>query len=189
MGQPTVLSLGYNVRKMSRAPSPGEYLLRINLKNGADVRRFCEVRVKGNDVYILQPRKGKSVKISYHESGQQHLTIGSGVPLLPPMQPDPIEAILTEEKPWSNSFENFADLLPYKRENANDVFEIDLVPLQSDPKTIPFAQVSVGRAFDSHGWTMDEVDQLTIKQQVFPLPNNDSDLQFCVRILRLQASA
>ena len=55
---------------MSRAPDPSEYVLRVNLKDGSNVRRFCEVRVKGKDVYIYQPRKGASVKVSYHESGE-----------------------------------------------------------------------------------------------------------------------
>jgi hypothetical protein len=173
---------------MSRAGDPNEYLLRVNLKNGADVRRFCELRVKGNDVYIYQPREGDSVKVSYHESGEQHVKIGKGAPVLPPMQLDPTEAIVTEEAPWSMTFENFADLLPYKGEAANDVFEIDL-PQLPYTDTYTFAQISVGRSFDPKGWAMDTVNQVTLKQQVFRVPQSLNHLQVCVRILRLQYSA
>jgi hypothetical protein len=170
---------------MSRPSSPSEYLLLINLKDGEDLRRFCQVLVRGDDVYIFQPCKGGPVKTTYHKSGQQHVKIGQGPPLFP-VQLDPTAAILTEENPWAKSFENFVDLLPYKGETANDVFEID--PSEwSDPNA--FAQVSIGRAFDQCGWTLDEVDQITLRQQVFVVPNSASGLQVCVRILRLQPSA
>ena len=135
---------------MSRTFDHTEYVLRVNLKNGLDVRRFCEVRVKGKDVYIYQPSKGQSVKVSYHESGQEHVKVGQSSPIIPPMHLDPVAAIVTEEKPWSKSFENFADLLPYKGEPANDVFEIELPPLPY-VDTISFAQIAIGRAFDTSG--------------------------------------
>jgi hypothetical protein len=35
----------------SRTSDPNEYFLRINLNDRADVRRPCEVRVKGKDIY------------------------------------------------------------------------------------------------------------------------------------------
>lgn len=173
---------------MSRAPDSSEYVLRVNLKDGSDVRRFCEVRVKGKDVYIYQPRKGESVKVSYHQSGQQHVKIGHGGPIMAPMQLDPTEAIVTEEKPWSKSFENFADLLPYTGQPANDVFEIDL-PLLPYVDTITFAQIAIGRSFDPKGWSMDEVDQVMLRQEVFPVAHSKDGLQVCVRLLRLQSSA
>ncbi|MBI3679215.1 MAG: hypothetical protein HY235_02240 [Acidobacteria bacterium] len=169
---------------MSCAPDPSEYVLRVNLKDASDVRRFCEVRVKGKDVYIYQPRKGESVKVSYHESGQKHVKIGQSGPIMPPMHLDPTEAIVTEEKPWSKSFENFANLLPYKGEAANDVFEIELPPLPY-VDTITFAQIAIGRSFDPKGG----VDQVTLKQEVFPVPHSTDGLQVCVRLLRLQSSS
>jgi hypothetical protein len=173
---------------MSRASGPSEYVLRVNLKDGSDVRRFCEVRVKGKDVYIYQPRKGECVKVSYHESGQKHVKIGQSSPIMPPMHLDPTEAIVTEEKPWSKSFENFAKLLPYKGGAANDVFEIELPPLPY-VDTIAFAQIAIGRSFDPKGWTMSGVDQVTLKQEVFPVPHSTDGLQVCVRLLRLQSSS
>jgi hypothetical protein len=170
---------------MSRAVNSNEYVLLVNLKDGLDVRRFCEVRVKGNDVYIYQPKKGNSVKVSYHESGQTHVKVGPGAPITPPMQLDPTEAISTEEKPWSKSFENFNDLMPYCGEPANDTFTIELPPLPY-VDSITFAQVAIGRSFDAKDWALDGVDQVTTKQQVFPVPQSPNGLEVCVRILRLQ---
>jgi hypothetical protein len=121
---------------MSRATDPSEYVLRVDLKDGSDVRRFCEVRVKGKDVYIHQPRKGESVKVSYHESGQKRVRIGQSGPIMPPMHLD-----------------------------------------------------SVGRSFDPEGWSMDGVDQVTLKQEVFLVPHSTDGLQGCVRLLQLQSSS
>ena len=168
---------------MSRASTTNEYVLRVNLKSGSAVRRFCQVRVDHEDnVYVFQPRKGGSVKISYHESGQKHLKIGSS-PAMFVMQLDGPEWIRTEEPVWSKSFENFADLLPYDREPADAVFEIELPPVSAD--TIALAQVSIGRFFDPTGWTMGGVQQATLQQKVFKVPASPSQLCLCVRVLRL----
>jgi hypothetical protein len=55
------------------------------LKDGADVRRFCEVQVKDGEVYIFQPRKRQSVKVSYHKSGRMHVKSGVGGTIMQPM--------------------------------------------------------------------------------------------------------
>src|SRR5437879_4087930 len=101
---------------MSRKYHPNEYVLRVNLAAGSDARRFCEVVVKGHDVYIYQPRRGSSVKVSYHASGQKHVKIGKSDPVIAPMHLDPPLLLVTEETPWSQSVENFSTLLPYKGE-------------------------------------------------------------------------
>jgi hypothetical protein len=173
---------------MSRSVDPNEYVLRINLKEGSDERRFCEVRVKGKDVYIYQPKKGDVVKVSYHESGQQHVKVGGGAPIMPPMQLDRTEAIVTEEKPWSKSFENFYDLLPYAGQPANDIVTVEVPPLPC-VESITFAQIAIGRSFRSEGWAIEGVEQVTTKQQVFRVPQSADGLQVCVRIMRLQYSA
>ena len=95
---------------MSRTKTADRYIARINLTSGSDVRRFCEVHIDdSDDVYVFQPRKGGSVKVSYHESGQRHLKIGSG-PAMFVMHSSRPEWIRTEERLWSKSFENFASL-------------------------------------------------------------------------------
>jgi hypothetical protein len=167
---------------MSRAVDSNEYLLRVNLKDGPDVRRFCEVRVKGKDVYIYQPKKGGPVKVSYHESGEKHVKIGRGLPIMP-MHLDPTEAIITEETPWSKSFENFNDLLPYAGEPANDTFATEL-PALPNVDSITVAQIAIGRSFDPKNRSMDSVEQVTREQQVFPVPQSADGLRVCVRILR-----
>jgi hypothetical protein len=107
---------------MLRTSARDEYLLRINLKKGAVARRFCEVRVKGNDVYVMQPRKGGSVKVSYHQSGQRHLKHGNGRAMFV-LQLDRPEWIQKEEPCWESSFENFAHLPAYQGERAESVYD------------------------------------------------------------------
>lgn len=172
---------------MSRANDPNEYVLRVNLKHGSDARRFCEVRVKGNDVYVYQPKKGNPVKVSYHESGEQHVKVGSGLPIMQLMQLDPTEVIWTEETPWSQSFENFNDLLPYTGQIADDTFEIELA-LSPPLDSITFAEIAIGRSFGSKEWTMEGVEHNVLNQKVFAVPQSINGLQVCVRVLRLRHS-
>src|SRR5262245_16443611 len=111
---------------MSRTKTPKRYLARINLRSGSDVRRFCEVHIDDADnVYVFQPRKGGSAKVSYHESGQRHLKIGSSPAMFVRHSTQP-EWIRTEEKLWSQSFENFTSLLPYSEEASDAVCDIEL---------------------------------------------------------------
>jgi hypothetical protein len=62
------------------------------------------------------------------------------------MQLDRPEWLRSNEDVWSQSFENFADLLPYKGEIADAIYDIDLPALPYDDKIV-FAQVSIGRFF------------------------------------------
>ncbi len=163
-----------------------EYVLRVNLKSGADVRRFCEVHLKCWDSYAFQPRKGESVKVSYHESGQIHLKIGRSDAMFKRFNDAPA-SIMDEESIWSKSFENFPDLLPSNTDPADDVFDIELPPLPYTD-TITFAQVIVGRIFDPKGWAMGGVEQTTIDQKTFRPDPAVSGLSVCVRVARLKHS-
>ena len=61
------------------------------------MRRFCEVHVQGkNEVYVFQPRKGGSTKVSYHASGERHVKRGNG-PSLYTLRLDSPEWIESEE--------------------------------------------------------------------------------------------
>jgi len=159
-----------------------EYVLRINLRSGTEVRRFCEVHVNGDDVYVFQPEKGAATKVSYHQSGQRHLKKGTG-PAMFTMMLDRPGWIETETPCWEKSFENFAKLLPYYSGPATEIFEIDL-PNPSDT-TISFAQVSIGRFFSPQGWELDGATLTTPQQRVFPVPSSPSNLSICVRVLQL----
>ena len=171
---------------MLRTKKDEDYLLLVNIKFGTDVRRFCQIRVDRSDnVYVFQPRKGGSVKVSYHESGQQHLKIGNG-PAMFTMHLERPEWIRSEETVWSKSFENFPQLLRYKNEWADEIFEFGLPPPSED--RLPFLQVSIGRFFAPEGWTMDDVELRTVQQEVFEVPSSPSLLRLCVRILNLEAA-
>lgn len=162
-----------------------EYVLRLNLTSGSVVRRFCEVHVKAkNEVYVFQPRKGGSVKVSYHASGERHLKHGSG-PAMFTLQLDKPEWIRSEEPCWEKSFENFASLLPYcSGQPEDEVFDIDLPTPSTD--TITFAQVSIGRVFDRQAWNEDGVTLTTLQAQAFPVTKSVADFSICLRVLQLR---
>lgn len=123
--------------------STTEFLLRVNLRSGSDVRRFSQVRVDQNDnVYVFQPRKEENVKISYHESGQRHLKFGNGSAMFV-MNLDRPEWICSEEQLWEKSSENFDALVPYNGQAPDGIFEIDLPGSSND--AITFAQISIGK--------------------------------------------
>ena len=168
---------------MPRAETDDRYVVRVNLRLGSDVRRFCEIHANEQDnVYVFQPRKGGSVKVSYHESGRRHLKIGNS-PAMFAMHTTRPEWVYAEEKLWSDSFEKFASLLPYEGARADFVHEIELPDLEEDRPT--FAQVSIGRFFDPEGWTRDQVTQATLDQKTLLVPISTSQLQLCIRVLRL----
>ena len=133
-------------------------------------------------LYVFQPRKGGSVKVSYHESGQRHLKIGNN-PAMFALHSTRPEWVYAEEQLWSKSFENFESLLPYEGALADAVHEIDLPDLEED--RITFAEVSIGRFFDPVGWTTDQVTQATLDQKTLLVPISPSKLQLCIRVLRL----
>lgn len=168
---------------MSRTNKTQEYVLLINAKSGGDIRRFCEIRVDSSDnVYVFQPHKGGSVKVSYHESGQKHLKIGHGTAMFV-MHLDSPEWIRSEEPVWAKSFENFAELPYYDDQRGDALFEFRLPPVSED--SLSFLQVTIGRVFDSGGWTMDEVRQTIVREKVFEVPQSPSQLRLCVRLLKL----
>jgi len=170
---------------LSRSTNLNEYVIRVNVRKSSDVRRFCEVRVhNGTDVYVYQPKKGTPVKASYHKSGQKHVKLGNSAPIMPPMQLDPIDQIVTEENPWSKSFENFEKLMPYKNERADDTFDIDLAALDFED-ALSLVEIAIGRSFDPSSWNDDGVEKVTIKQKIFPVPQSSTGLQVCVRVARL----
>ena len=171
---------------MKRSNLLDGWILLVNVRSGDDVRRFCAVRVDPNDnVYVFQPRKGGSVKISYHESGQRHLKVGNG-PAMFIMHSDRPGWIRAEESVWSKSFENFEQLLRYDGEQASAFYEVEL-PV-TGAEALPFFQVSIGRVFEPTGWTMDEVRQTTVEERVFEVPSSLSNLRLCVRTLQLTAA-
>jgi hypothetical protein len=163
---------------------PKEYVLRVNLKSGSDLRRFCEAHLKGWDSYVFQPRKGQRVKISYHASGQIHLKIGQSDVMFKRFYKPPA-SLMDGENIWSRSFENFSELLLWKNQDANDIHEIDLPPLPYTD-TITLAQVIVGRNFDPSRWVTDGVEQATVDQRIFRPDPAVSGLSVCVRVVRLR---
>lgn len=91
------------------------------------------------------------------------------------MHADQPEWIRNEEELWSKSFENFTSLLPYNGEPAHAVRDIQLPAFAAD--AITFAQVSIGRFFDPEGWTMDQVTQATLEQEILRVPTSLSQLR------------
>lgn len=165
---------------MSR-PSP-DYLLFINLRRGTDARRFCQVVVNGDDVYIIEPKKKGPEKLSYHESGERHLMIGNGEREFR-MFLDPPSRIVTQETPWIQVFDKFNSLLDYGRYQGpppNEIVTMDVSDVLPSG-THHFAEVSIGRRFDGNEWTLDGVQKREIRRWTFLLEKSPSRLQLCVR--------
>jgi hypothetical protein len=108
--------------------SGDKYILRVNLRSDSDLRQFCVVELKCWDAYVFQPPKKKRPKVSYHASGQTHVKVGKSGAMLRRFNAPPA-SLAGEENIWSKSFENFATLLPWTNEPANDILEIKLPAL------------------------------------------------------------
>jgi hypothetical protein len=170
-----------------RRASDGRFILRINLRSGSDVRRFSEVHIDQRDnVYVFQPRKGRSAKISYHESGQRHVKIGAG-PAMFVLHLNKPEWIRTSEWVWSKSFETFESLLPYRSEPADATFEVPLPPLPYTD-TLALAEVRIGYLFDPKPWRSHGVTGKVLMHQVFAIPHSPAQLCVCVQVLQLADS-
>jgi len=61
------------------------------------------------------------------------------------MYSDLPKAIRSKEHVWAESFENFAELLPFNGEQSDALFEFELSSMCADPRH--FLQVSIGRLF------------------------------------------
>jgi len=162
-----------------------EYILQINLYSGQDIRRFCEIRVKSDNVYVFQPEKSiYRTKVSYHASGQHHLKLGKG-PAMFVRQEDRTEWIRAEKNVFSKSLENFSALLPYKGQQVDERFDLEL-PSPS-PTTLPYIEVSIGQIFEpKKNWTHMDVSAITLAQKVFSVLHSPSELKICVRLFRMQ---
>ncbi len=167
-----------------RAAVDKKYILRINLRSDAELRRFCEVHLKGWDAYVFQPCQGQRVKVSYHESGQVHVKVRKSGAMFKRFY-EPPASLVGEESVWSQSFENFSTLLRWKDEPANDIHEIKL-PALPYTDTITFAQVVVGRRFTPDRWVSDGVEQEVIEQKAFKPDVSLSGLSVCIRVVRLR---
>jgi hypothetical protein len=169
---------------MARTREAEEYILAVNLQRGADTRRFCQVVVRRNDIYVFQPGKGGGqVKFSYHASGQRHYKIGQANPQgvrydMPPA------SLRTSKRIWSKSFENFDNLLPWTGGPADDVCNLKLPDELHDP--LPFVEMHIGSAFGPTRWVQNGVLCETLEQQVFPIPWSQTGLMVCMNLLRMR---
>jgi len=68
---------------MARSRQKPDFTAGVVLSKGQRQLRALELRVKADNLFALQPRPGKMLKTSYHESGQFHAKFGTGAPILP----------------------------------------------------------------------------------------------------------
>jgi len=62
--------------RMARPRSKPDFTAGVVLSDEVMERRALELRVRADNLYAVQPRRGKAVKSSYHSSGQFHFKIG-----------------------------------------------------------------------------------------------------------------
>lgn len=82
--------------------------------------RALELCVRGDDLYAIQPKRGRSQKTSYHSSGQFHIKVGDSAPILPTADLPPrfIKEYARHlghdrRRLFTISLENALSLLPY----------------------------------------------------------------------------
>lgn len=68
---------------MPRPRSKPDFTAGVVISDDNTEVRVIELLVKSDNLYALQPSRGKTRKVSYHESGQSHYKVGSSAPILP----------------------------------------------------------------------------------------------------------
>ncbi len=119
------------------------------------------------DVYVYQPKKNGSVKVSYHASGQRHLQI-PGEPRMFIRQLTAPAWLQREERLWSKSFENFARLLPARA--VTDGMEIEVALPKEEPGGVVWlGQVAIGSPSQQQGQTPG-LKTTVVFQLALPMP-------------------
>jgi hypothetical protein len=122
-----------------------DYRAAVLVSDGATLRRAVQIEIKGNDVYVFQPRKRRpNPHTSYHQSGRYHVRIDPGGQPIFPRQKTPVKALRHEEPVYVVSVDNFSSLLQHKGEQYDASYTVDLDRL---PEGLPVLQVSVGGTF------------------------------------------
>jgi hypothetical protein len=113
-----------------------DYHACVIVRSASESKRALEILVRGSDLYAVQPRKGASIKTSYHESGVFHVKLGKKLVISSSRPHIPTQVLLEDastvgpfrERVYSKSLENFAKLLDVKSGADYDEiaeFEID----------------------------------------------------------------
>ncbi len=74
---------------MARPRSKPDFTAGVVVSDGTKQCRALELRVHSDNLYAMQPRQGKSVKSSYHSSGQFHFKVGGSAPITPTIELPP----------------------------------------------------------------------------------------------------
>jgi hypothetical protein len=96
-----------------------DYHACIVVRSSGVAKRALEILVRGNDLYAFQPRKGVSIKTSYHESGAFHVKVGKRLAISSSRPHAPTRHLREDSRAvgalrecvYSVSLENYTNLL------------------------------------------------------------------------------
>ncbi|MFI5057322.1 MAG: hypothetical protein ACHQLQ_03985 [Candidatus Acidiferrales bacterium] len=74
---------------MARPRSKPDFTAGVVLTDEARQCRALELRVRSDNLYAMQPRRGKAAKSSYHSSGEFHFKVGNSAPITPTVELPP----------------------------------------------------------------------------------------------------
>lgn len=150
--------------------------------------RAVELLVKSHNLYALQPSRGKTRKVSYHESGQSHYKVGSSAPILPFVDLPPrflkesaLPLTHTRRRLFAVSLENMPTLLQYTGQPYDRKIGIRLPNVDGLFVTELYLGSSTGQrwAYESEGYV-----ETTISEHSF----SGAGYDFCVRLAVLSST-
>jgi hypothetical protein len=150
--------------------------------------RAVELLVKSDNLYALQPSRGKTRKVSYHESGQSHYKVGSSAPILPFVDLPPrflkesaLSLTHTRRRLFAVSLENMQTLPQYTGQPYDRKIEIRLPNVDGLFVTELYLGSSTGQRW---GYEAEGYVETTISEHSF----NGAGYDFCVRLAVLSSA-
>jgi len=175
-------------QSMARIRSKPDFTAGFVTWIGGKALRALELRVKGDDLYAMQPRHVQTEKVSYHASGQSHIKVGNSKPILPFQKLPP--RFLKEEahrlrreryQLFTISLENAPTLLPYTGQEYDT--KIDLHVPQVDGTVV--LQLYVGS--DSGQKALFEIQDY-VETTVTERSLAGAGYEFCIRLAVLTSN-
>ncbi len=129
---------------MKRLRKKPDYTAAVLVRDGEITRRAVEIRVRGKDIYAVQPHSG--LKVSYHESGRYHLKVNHRGKAVVPIQRTPPPLVEKAEGLWTMSIDKPSRLPLYRGQHYDETLTFDIEHL---PRKRLALALAIGRDF--HG--------------------------------------
>lgn len=166
---------------MAHASDKPGFTIAVNLRCDQGVFRLFHVKVTSpDDYYGLRPKKGGSVKFSWHTSGQDHMSSADGTLLeASKTQSTPPAQVMFPDSKWFVNVGGPERLLPYKAQGADHCFEVDWDALDRE-RYVYSVEIAFGRRFDIAEY---RGDSTVVQQEFYTVPVSKSGVLIRVRLV------